>query len=274
MILKLKIFIYDLIFFKLRIWLIILCNKKLRNQFLNPKEIPILIINFNQLYYLRKLVDFLILRKFKNIIIIDNASTYPPLLEYYKDLPKNVNVELLDQNYGHMVFNKNKMLQVKYGQGFYVLTDADIVPNNSLPENFLKRLLLILLKEFSSVNKVGFALDIENIPDYYIKKSNVIKFEKQFWTNRYDCNLEAYRNYIDTTFAVYKPLFFQEFKKREFCDGIRIAGNYTAFHGGWDIDYQNMTDEQKYYQKTAGRSSSWKLNEDGEFNEFVKEEYN
>lgn len=50
-----------------------------RHQMQDHKSIPVIIINFNQLFYLKQLVDFLIRREFKNIIIIDNASTYQPL---------------------------------------------------------------------------------------------------------------------------------------------------------------------------------------------------
>lgn len=112
-------------------------NKKVRLHLKDYKQIPIIIINFNQLYYLKQLLEFFISRNYKNIIIIDNNSTYPPLLSYYKEIMNQVNIEFMPRNFGHAVFFKNKELQKKYGRGFYILTDSDIVPNENLPDDFL-----------------------------------------------------------------------------------------------------------------------------------------
>ena len=48
------------------------------------RKIPIIINNFNRLTYLKDLIFFLEKNGYVNIVVIDNASTYPPLLEYYK----------------------------------------------------------------------------------------------------------------------------------------------------------------------------------------------
>lgn len=240
-------------------------NPLIRSQMKNPKSIPIVIINFNQLFYLKKLVDFLVTRNFINIVIVDNLSTYPPLLEYYKNLPPTVILERMKENYGHLVFFENTELQEKYGKGFYVVTDADIVPNENLPEDFIGELINLLKKNFCSINKVGFALDLKSIPDYYQKKQNVLQWEKVFWQNRVQAQDKAFHAFIDTTFALYKPSYPSMNSEVEFFYAIRLAGDYTALHGGWYIDYKNLTDEQKYYQQTAGNSSSWNLNQDGKF---------
>ena len=50
----------------------------------DAKQIPIVINNFNRLGYLKRLIASLESRGYKNIHIIDNNSTYPPLLEYYE----------------------------------------------------------------------------------------------------------------------------------------------------------------------------------------------
>lgn len=84
--------------------IVMLSNIKNLRQCINPQNIPFIIINFNQLFYLQKLVNFAISRGFKKIIIIDNVSTYPPLLEYYKEIRSKVTIERMDKNYGHMVF--------------------------------------------------------------------------------------------------------------------------------------------------------------------------
>lgn len=263
MFLKLKIFIYNLLFIQSRIWWLRNFNPLVRAQRRNPKSIPIIIINFNQLFYLNKLVNFLVARNFEKIVIVDNLSTYPPLLEYYKNLPPNVILERMDENYGHMVFFINKELQEKYGPGFYVVTDADIVPNENLPEDFMDTMLKILNKEFHKVTKVGFALKTDDIPETYTFRDHVLDWERKFWFLKYNHSLDSYYAKIDTTFALYKPQYPRLLNSLEFLTGIRIAGNFTARHGGWYIDPNNMTDEQKYYQQTSTSASSWLIKEDG-----------
>ena len=272
MILKFKILIYNILFGKLKIWNLLQFRRLVKSQIQDPNTIPIIILNFNQLFYLKKLVDFLIKRKFEKIIIIDNASTYPPLLKYYKSL-QGVTVEYMDQNYGHMVFFEKKELQKKYGRGYYVVTDADIVPNEMLPADFMKQLLQILRKESHKVTKVGFALDITSIPDYYVHKTTVQNWESKFWTTKYAGQDNSYIAPLDTTFSLYKRGFINNCTLLEFYSAIRIAGNYTALHGGWYIDRNNLTAEQKYYINTASAASSWKIDLNGKLEKTYENKY-
>lgn len=238
-------------------------DKTVFNQINNPKEIPIIIINFNQLFFLKKLVDFLLKREFKNIVIIDNASTYPPLLRYYEQNKNVIKVEKLSINEGHDVFFKNKDLQKKYARGFYFLTDADIVPNENLPKDFPSAMLSLLLKYYKKINKIGFAIDTESIPDYYPLKQKVQAWEKRFWETELEKDL-FFAN-IDTTFALYKPKYPKTlFNLFNFMTAIRMAGPYTCLHGGWYIDPNNMTEENLFYIETANKSSSWKINKEGQ----------
>ena len=262
MLLKLKIFIYNLFFIRFKFGWLLHFNKLILHQKRNPYSIPIIIINFNQLFYLKKLVDFLLKRKFENIVIIDNLSTYPPLLDYYRSL-KGVKVEYMDKNYGHMVFFENKELQEKYGKGFYVVTDADIVPNDNLPQNFLNLMLELLIKNIALVNKVGFALNIDDIPQSYYFKKEVLQWEEQFWKEKYKHSIESYHAKIDTTFAIYKPTYPTSFANNNFFSAIRMSGHFTAAHGGWYISENNLTDEQQFYRQTATNVSSWNKQNDG-----------
>lgn len=245
-------------------------NKLIKSQRKNPLSIPIIIINFNQLFYLKQLVDFLINRGFENIVIIDNLSTYPPLLEYYKIIESKVKVEYMNDNYGHKVFFESEILQRKYGKGYYVLTDADIVPNEKLPIDFMEKMIKYLDKYFKRVTKVGFALKIDDIPNNYSLKEKVIKWEKRFWDNPVE--KDVYLNWLDTTLAIYKPNYPSLFNDISYLNGIRVGNNFTAKHGGWYINNLNLTDEQKFYFDTVNSSSSWSLDSNGEHasNEYDK----
>src|SRR5271167_2766815 len=66
----------------------------------NAKQIPIIINNRNRFEYLLQLINSLENRGYNNIFIIDNDSTYPPLLEYYKTC--KYEIFMLGENVGHL----------------------------------------------------------------------------------------------------------------------------------------------------------------------------
>jgi len=246
-------------------------------QLEDPLLIPIIIINFNQLYFLKIQVSNYLNRGFKNVIILDNASTYQPLLEYYQTIKHSVEIVYLNKNWGHMVFFENKEIYNKYSKGFFVISDSDIIPNDNLPDNFLSMMIDVLLDKYDSITKVGWALDIKSIPDTYSNKEKVINWEKRFWKTKIDISIreEAYLAEIDTTFALYKPNYnLQDYSPWDFFKAIRIGGNYTAKHGGWYINSSNLSEEQKFYFENANSSSSWRLDSKGELNnDFFKKFY-
>ncbi len=246
-------------------------SELIQKQKNNPFLIPIIIINYNQLFYLKKLVNFLKDRGFENIIIIDNQSDYPPLLDYYNTIESKVKIERMDENYGHKVFFENIELQEKYGKGYFVITDADIVPNSKLPHDFLSKMIKILEENFKIITKVGFALDIKSIPDTFPLKEKVLKHESQFWVNQYEQN--AFFARIDTTFAIYKPCYPKKFNHINRFKGIRIAGNFSALHGGWYVDPNNYTDENLHYIRTVKKASTWKLDEKGQHENMGRNNY-
>ncbi len=221
----------------------------------NLNSIPVIIINFNQLAYLKELIDALQNYNHERIVIIDNASTYPPLLEYYEQIGKYITIHRLTQNIGHMVFWKNKKLFKQYGRGYYVLTDADILPNKNLPLNYIMSMKK-LLDETRNIVKVGFALNIEDIPDHYKLKEKIITLEKKYWEDQIAPDI--YRADVDTTFALYKPglNLGNRFMMRYFYTALRVGGDFTCRHGGWYIDHNRPTPEQSFYMKTANLSSS------------------
>lgn len=234
--------------------LIYLFNKTVRQQKNDPLIIPIIIINYNRLADLKTLIKFLQERRHKNIVIVDNNSTYLPLLEYYKEIEKDIKIEYMHKNYGHMVFWENQDLYKKYSKGYHIVTDSDIIPNANLPVEYLYKMIRILDNN-KHITKVGFALKIDDIPDYYQHKAKVLEWEKKHWENLVGENL--YLNELDTTFALYPPQY--QYNLLNFYSAIRIAGDYTAQHKGWYIDDQNLTDEEIYYFKTASDSNSWKI---------------
>lgn len=234
-------------------------NRVVRKQLKDYKSIPILIISFNQLYYLKQLVNFLKKHKYSNIVIIDNNSSYPPLLDYFEVISKDVTVHRLKDNLGHLSFWKHNELFKQYSKGYYVVTDPDVVPIEDCPDDFLNTFRLLLDKAFDRT-KVGFSLAIGDIPDFNPNKSNILAWEDHFW--KYKISQNLYKAEIDTTFALYRPKY--QYRRKRFTKAWRTDHPLQARHGGWYIDINNLTEEQEYYIKTANASASWLIDQKGE----------
>ncbi len=100
--------------------------------------------------------------------------------------------------------------------------------------------------------KVGFGLKIDDIPDCYKFKDDVIVWEKQFWD--IPVGPGFYLAPIDTTFALYRggpfiwtPQLVEESKLRS----IRTGAPYIARHLDWYTDSNHPTEEHVFYRAHA-----------------------
>ncbi len=206
------------------------------------QEIPIFINSRDLVTPLRRLVTWLLEAGYARIFILDNASTYPPLLEYYAAVDKDVTVLPLGANVGHKAIWD---LDIVAGLGIstpYVYTDPDIVPLQECPSHVLEYFLEIL-RAFPKKTKVGFGLMISDLPDHYRWKQRVIVWESQFWEKRITPTL--YDAAIDTTFALYRSGSGYDLS------GIRTGFPYMARHTPWYTDTGQPSAEQLFYQQRA-----------------------
>lgn len=214
------------------------------------KQIPVIINNFNRLDSMKKLIGSLEKRGYRNIFIIDNLSTYPPLLEYYETCKHTV--FRLDKNLG-MTALWTSGIYKRFKNDFFVYTDSDIVPIEECPDDFLL-FFLNTLKKYRLAQKVGFSLKIDDLPDCYAMKEDVIFWEKKFFDRKRDEFL--YLAPIDTTFALYRP----GAKKRHanyHIEMYRTAYPYMARHLPWYIDSENPDEEDRYYMNQSLIKTTW-----------------
>lgn len=221
-----------------------------------PKSpIPAVIVGYNQLSYIKRMVAQL--EKYvEHIIIVDNNSTYQPLLEYYEHDYKHT---LLRQkiNPGSSALQTSKQVQELTGD-IYLITDPDILLNPNLPDNFIE--ILLEISEHFQAYSVGFALDIwrddirqDHQITVYGKNYTIVEWEQQFWKARIPYKAyELYAAQIDTTFSIKNRKYF---RKRGGC--IRIAGNFTATHMPWLTNYKQTIDkdELEYYMTLSSRTN-------------------
>lgn len=210
----------------------LLLRPKKIGSLINLKHIPAAIIGYNQVTYIKRMVKQL--EKYtKNIVIIDNNSSFNPLLDYYEKEYK-YSLCRLRENHGYKVHTGpvfNKIL----GRD-YLVTDPDLLLNPDTPETLLEDLYNV--SEYFKVSKIGLALDIwegDFRDDIKFLGKSIFEWEKQFWTKKmiYPINksLGLYSAPIDTAFC-----FVRKYKN-ENC--IRIAGKYMCKHLPWYNNYQN-----------------------------------
>ena len=106
------------------------------------------------------------------------------------------------------------------------------------------------MKNNEGISKVGFGLKIDDIPDFYPLKSDVLKWEQPYWEKEISENV--YKANIDTTFALYAPhAFGQQWGKT-----LRTGGKYMLRHLPWYEHPDKLSEEEKNY-RSATIGSSW-----------------
>lgn len=215
----------------------------------DPKSVPVVINNYNRLSYLEKLIDSLTSRGYHNIYIIDNKSTYPPLLEYYKTCPYKV--YMLEKNVGYLAMWQTDVYK-DFWKSYYVYTDSDMQIDDLCPDDFMQKFIDILEK-YPSAQKAGFALRIDDLPDCFRNKESVIQHEDRFWHNEVENGV--YEAEIDTTFALYRP--FCGGKADRYQKTYRTGFPYVIRHLPWYADSLSLSAEDEYYINTITQSTHW-----------------
>jgi hypothetical protein len=221
-----------------------------RIRVFNTSDIPVIINNFNRLTFPVQLIEFLEYCGFRKIIIIDNNSTYPPLLEFYKSC--NHKVLRFQDNYGHLSLWKSGIYK-KYMWNYFVYTDSDVLPIEECPKDFINHFRKIL-DHYYKLDKIGFGIKIDDLPEKFKFKDKIINYEKEYWKNEISANI--FEASIDTTFALYKP--FSNLKKGQIhtLKAFRTGYPFLIRHLPWYVDLENLSDEEKYYMLTCNNSSS------------------
>jgi len=213
-------------------------------------SLPIIIVNYNRYDTLMPLVEWLMGLDTKvSIIIVDNASSYQPLLDFYDTLDfPNLQVLRFEENHG-----LNKLIaisQTMKAYDYYVVTDADLIPYADTRSDILERMKEMLVK-YDDINHIGASLEIKDIPDHYPLKEGVLKWEGQFWKiKREDGVFEAF---VDTTFGMYRS----KSQVMKLYPALRLGNPYTLKHVDWYIDPNAITAETKYTLKTMSSVSTW-----------------
>lgn len=220
---------------------------------IDSDSIPILINNFNRLEFLKQQIDWLnSLEEKISIIIVDNKSDYPPLLDFYKNInEKNVQVVYLKFNTWRLglVYLAKKLRKFEK----IIITDPDLMPYPNTPKNLISH-LANLLDKYPEYNHVGASLAIDDLPQNGKLSKKVIQFESQYWSPiAKEIGQEVFVAKIDTTFAIYRNTSNVIVTS----PALRTKPPYTLKHLDWYILPEDYTEEYRYYLSNSKSFATW-----------------
>lgn len=172
-----------------------------------------------------------------NITIIDNASTYEPLLEWYEEVKSDIKIIKHEVNHGPWVFFTSNLWNT-IDSDFYVYSDADLELNQEMPYNW-QEIMLEYYNKNNGDQKIALSVRIDDIPDHYQFKEKVISHQNVCWYPTEED--DVYRAISDMHFN------FDSKNKGHRYDSIRLAGKFMAKHIPWYIDFNNIDEEEKYF---------------------------
>jgi hypothetical protein len=186
------------------------------------------------------------------IVIHDNASTYPPMYKYLNELTdQGVKIYKHPQAENHFCDisdSPRETIEDWYKTNdspYYIVTDPDIDLENPTPEllNYF-----IDVSETFNADVVGPMLQLDDLPNHFKLKDEIIAVQKrQFWQPEQQLIMHKgiYIQHcaIDTTFGLYKKNF--SFKRLNF--GYRVRSPYMAKHLDWYLDTENLSEESLFY---------------------------
>jgi len=217
-------------------------------------KIPAFIIMFNRLTWPKQMAEFLSDTGCE-VFLVDNGSTYPDLLEWYKNCPYKI--YKLNANFGHHVIWTCRIIENNHpNEAHYIATDHDLDLSN-VPKDYLD-LLLKEVELYDDIFKAGLSLEIKDLPKNEFT-DKIINFENHFWDTPRGNN-GFYAAEIDTTLALYKSR--KSYDRDNFYKAVRSPRPYTARHLPWYMSDQ-LVNEEYFYRKNINadikscNSSHW-----------------
>jgi hypothetical protein len=221
------------------------------------KNIPLIIPVYNQLTYMKNLVNWFKFYYPENpVYIMDNNSDFPALVDYLSFARKYPTIsgitEVISCFDNDFITNLTATIKTLIRDGkienYYIISDPDIMPHPNTPANFLEAFVWCIEEGF---HHAGFGLISDNLPLYLNKRESIISHEKSLIEKSpivgSSSGFPVYKAPIDTTFCVYSKKNGGWSAPMNGVDWKNCIRVFNAFHLPWYLDGSNLNPEMKNY---------------------------
>ena len=217
--------------------------------------VPLYIPTFNNPTYTRNFLNQVDGLNFSQIIILDNKSTYQPMIDLLAQIDSKYEVIRLEENYGPHYILRNPEYY-KTLPDIFSLSDPDVEFPKNISGNFQEEMIKIGIKY--RFGKVGFAIEVPSENEFLElvvnldgKLRNMHEWEQQFWQNVIDKTTSGdpiFQTTLDTQFAIYNKEFFNPEERYK---ALRIGGKYTSKHLGFYKESIVPKEESDFYRSVS-----------------------
>lgn len=216
------------------------------------RDVPVVINNFNRSVVLEQLLGWLVRAGMRRVLVLDNASRYPGTLALYGSIRAGkipgVEVVELGRNLGFRALWRSSVWRRVRGH-YSVYTDPDVLPVEECPLDVVRALYDVLIR-FPDRQKAGLGIKIDDLPDHYDKKDEVVRWEQQYWQKQVAENV--YDAPVDTTFALYRPWA----RGGWWTPALRTGGALMLRHMPWYMNSKQPDEEELFYRGQVLRAST------------------
>ena len=217
--------------------------------------VPLYIPTFNNPTYTRNFLNQVDGLNFSQIIILDNKSTYQPMIDLLAQIDSKYEVIRLEENYGPHYILRNPEYY-KTLPDIFSLSDPDVEFPKNISGNFQEEMIKIGIKY--RFGKVWFAIEVPSENEFLElvvnldgKLRNMHEWEQQFWQNEIDKTTSGdpiFQTTLDTQFAIYNKEFFNPEERYK---ALRIGGKYTSKHLGFYKESIVPKEESDFYRSVS-----------------------
>lgn len=245
------------------------------------EKIPVIINNFNLLTYPKKMVRILLdWDGVGEIFIVDNNSTYRPLLDWYQLIKshKRVNVIRCNSNFGHTApwaMELPKQLTRQFQCRYFVITDPDLDLSGCPADTLTQMIDQYRTLPYGSYDyqaragdpfagakisyrmKIGLGIRIDDVPADALFYTEM---ETRYHEQPMHGDLVQLAP-VDTTFALYDSVY----GVRAGVGGVRMVEPFEVRHLPYYFTAETLKQDDEYrnYLATANYSSSTKQRFEG-----------
>lgn len=203
---------------------------------------PIYINCRDRVSTLRDLVAWLERAGHERIVLLDNDSTWEPLIDYLGATPHQV--VRLGENLGCRALWDAGLVPDEW----FVYSDPDLVPIEDCPLDAVCHLRE--LAERHGAVKAGLGLYLDDLP----ASLPCLAWERSLVSEDRLLEPGVFSSLIDTTFAIYRPS--AAFTPH----AIRTGHPYQVRHPSWYLTESQLSDEDRHYlafARSDASGSSW-----------------